>query len=127
MQLFPEYILNELFPKMIAKRIAPERIDGKLVVHYLTVGTVYMRSYAYLKWLGMVFTFFFIIYFVIVNVILVSRHSRYFVTAIIIVNTVIFFNLFSNMFSTMGIVPQLIFPIVLSFKDALERRIKLKH
>lgn len=110
-------LLSRLMPEMVSKRVGLEAPEGKLVVNYLTVGTVYMRSFAALGWMGMVLTFVFLVFFVLLFFKYFPPTSRYFVSGLTVINMIVFFNLFDNMFFSMSILPQLAFPIVLQFWD----------
>lgn len=115
---FPE-LLSRLMPEMISKRVGLEAPEGKRIAPYLTVGTVYMRSYAALGWPGMILTFVFFVFFVFLFFKLVPASSVYFVSGLTVVNLIVFFNLFDNMFFSMSILPQLAFPILLQCWEQL--------
>ncbi len=122
---FIGYILSELTPTIISKRVDPmvsfDKKEVELIIPAFNVSTVYGGSYAYLGWFGMITTFCFMILFILVNLILVPRSSPFFVSMVAIVNSIIFLNLFANMFTFMGMVPQLVFPVVLGLDHSFKR------
>lgn len=113
-----EYVNFELLPEIISKRIAdvfnytPK--DRVLVINALNAASVYTGSYVYLGWIGMAITFCFTLFFIFATLLLVPFRSPYFCTAVVLICCVILFNVFSNMFTFMGLVPQLLFPILMS-------------
>lgn len=120
---FPEYLM-ELLPEMVSKRTGLEVRDGERIAYYLTVGTVYMRSYATFGWSGMIIMFMFTLVFIVVVLLLIPRSSNYFISSVIVVCLIVFFNLFDNMFSFMGLAPQLAFPITLNSISVIQEYFK---
>ncbi len=112
-------------PQIISKRIA-ENFDlpstnNKLITKNLNASTVYTSSFSILGWYGPVLLYAFTILFVLINILAVSKYSPYYVTHMSILCTIIFLNIFSNMFVFMGIVPQLIFTIIFSMRYRKDR------
>jgi hypothetical protein len=109
----------EILPDFASKRIANfleiERINIKQITPALTVGTVYARSYVYLDWLGLALMFSFTMLVSFSYIILLRRDNVFFITGISILNTVILFNIFSNMFYFSGVSFQLAYPLFFSF------------
>jgi len=113
------FINSEILPDFVSKRISRflgiEKINIKQITPALTVGTVYARSYVYLNWLGLVLMFSFTMVASFLYIILLRRKNVFFVTGIALLNTLIFFNIFSNMFSFTGMSFQLVYPLVFHF------------
>ncbi|TGA99815.1 oligosaccharide repeat unit polymerase [Sporolactobacillus shoreae] len=78
----------------------------------LTAGTVYSKSFVYLKWVGLVLMFLFII---VVNMIIlfILRKSVFLIPALAILDTIMIFNLFQNMLIYSGLSFQLIYPLII--------------
>lgn len=112
------FIIFELLPEIISKRVAtvfdytPE--DRFLVINALNAASVYAGPYVYLGWIGMIVTFCFTLFFIFLTLLLVPPRSPYFCMAVVLICCVILFNVFGNMFNFMGLVPQLLFPILMS-------------
>lgn len=110
------FINFEILPDFVSKRISKflevEGIGIKRIAPALGVGTVYAGSYVYLNWLGLVLMFSYAIFASFVYIILLKKDSTYFVTGIAILNTLVLFSMFSNMFSFSGVSFQLAYPLV---------------
>lgn len=100
---------------LISKRLGAEQKSGKLVLENLNVGSVYMNSYAYIGWYGMIFQFFFMFVFVEVSTSFVPKKDVLFLPLMVLLDIVIVFNIFDNMFIFSGLVPAVFVTIVLSF------------
>ncbi len=113
-----DFPVNNLTPQVISKRIAPilntQRENYILIIPELNVASVYASPYADMGWTGMWITFFFTIFFIFTTLILLPKSSPYFITGVALICTLIFFNLFTNMLTNMSLIPQLIFPIIMS-------------
>lgn len=119
-------VINCLTPQIISKRLdVPKKAISK-EIDVFNVGTVYAQPFAILGWVGVSIVYFFTLLFIIFNLSFVSLKSDYFVTTLTIINTIIFFNIFENMFVFMGLVPQLLIPIILFLKDKYTFRLKMK-
>ncbi len=121
--------LFEMTPKVLSKRIAfvleREPLDAHKVRDWLTVGTIYSRSYSYAKWLGPIFLFIYTIFITLIIIVLIPKRSSYHVSVIAILSTIIFMNTFSNMLVFSGIVLQLVYPVFFSFFE--NKKIVLKR
>lgn len=117
------FIVYELTPEIISKRIAEERNPNRLkqVTPALTVGSVYGRPYNYLGWTGLWLTFGFLLFFIFINTHIISKKSRYYIPLIISLDLVVVLNLFDNMLTFMGLVPQLLIFIILYWCSLLRR------
>jgi hypothetical protein len=113
------FINFEIFPDFVSKRISKFLEVKKMGINRITpalaVGTVYAGSYVYLNWLGLVLMFSCTIFASFIYIILLKRDSTFFITGIAILNTLVLFNMFSNMFSFSGVSFQLVYPLIFSF------------
>ena len=109
-------VINECLPVIISKRISNDnsKYSAVLIVDQLNVASVYGRIYTYVGWPGFYFMFLFTLFFITVNLGLISRKSLFYIPMIIVLDEIIIMNLFSNMFVFMGLVPQLLIFIILS-------------
>lgn len=116
---FVSFINFELLPDFISKRIKKTlnlTPKNELLIHNnLVVSTYYSGAYIYLGWYGIIFMFFYTIAFIYIYI-LIIKQNKYFVTGLVILNTIILFNIFSNMFTFSGLSFQLIYPIILSLR-----------
>lgn len=115
----PLLVVTELTPEVISKRIVAllriEMIETNKIRKWLTVGTVYSRSYSYAKWLGPIIVFTYFILIVLITVGLVPKKSSYHVSAIALLSTLTFLNTFSNMFVFSGLILPLAYPIIFAY------------
>lgn len=109
-------ILNEFVPTIISKRISDDnsKNNAELIVEQLNVSSVYGRIFTYIGWPGFYVMYLFMIFFIIINIGLVSKKSFFFVPTIVVIDEIIIMNLFTNMFVFMGLVPQIFILILLS-------------
>lgn len=113
-QKFGTFINRNFLPDFIWKRnvhfIQPyEHVDQ--VSPAFTVGTVYGTSFAYMSWWGVILMFFFILAFNLFVILSFSKSSSFFITGIAILDCMMLFNVFDNMFSFSGLSLQLFYPI----------------
>lgn len=113
------FINSEILPDFASKRISRflriEKVNIEQITPELAVSTVYARSYVHLNWLGLVLMFSFTMFGSFLYIMLLRRNNVFFITGIALLNTLIFFNIFSNMFSFSGMSFQLVYPLVFSF------------
>lgn len=116
---FLELIVSEIFPDMISKRIASifefEEQNIYKIANWLTVGTLFSKSYSYAMWFGPIILYIYSVFFIILIIGLVPKKSRYHTTAMAILSTIIFMNTFDNMFVFSGLILQLIYPIFFAY------------
>lgn len=121
---FKGFVFYENLPRIISKNFGDalgiEKRELDRVVSWLTVGTTYGRSYAYLGWYGpyLLFISSFLVYLSLFF--LVPRSSNYHVTMISILSVIVFLNIFTNMLIVTGISFQLVYCIIFAF---FERKI----
>lgn len=113
------FINFEILPDFVSKRISKflevKQIEINKITLALAVGTVYAGSYVYLNWLGLVLMFSFTMLASFSYIILLRRDNVFFITGISILNTLILFNIFTNMFYFCGLSFQLVYPLIFSF------------
>jgi hypothetical protein len=111
------FIITELLPDFLSKRIAPklnaERAELKNISRFLTVGTVYARSFVLLGWFGIMLMFIFNSALVFLYIILLRKNNIYYVTGIAILCTFVIYNTFTNMIYFSGVSFQLVYPLIL--------------
>jgi len=114
---FVMFITTQILPDFISKRIntiyGTEIEKPSLMTQALNVSTVYAGSYVYLSWLGLVIMATFIMSFPLFYISYLSKKSKYYVTAIAILNSLYLFLIFDNMFYFSGLSLQLLYPLLL--------------
>jgi len=114
---FKEFILTELCPDYISKRIAPifikEQAKINLISPNFMVGTVYSRSFTLIGWLGVYLMFIFNSVFIFIYLFLLRKNNKFYVIAISILCTYVVYNTFTNMFFFSGLSFQLVYPFLL--------------
>lgn len=112
------FFIHELFPDFIAKRIGArlgiERSDVPRIANWLTVSTFYARPYAFMGWAGMWIMFSLMCLVNVFYLFFIPTKSRYYVTGLAILNSIVLFNTFDNMYSVTGLVFQLFYPLFFS-------------
>ena len=115
---FFDFILFETFPDVISKRLAVlfnrEPLGDHQIVNWLTVGSLYSKSYSYVKWYGPIILFLYLIWIIILSIGLVKKRSSYHITVVAILLTMGFMNSFDNMLVFAGMIVQILYPIFLS-------------
>ena len=113
------FVNFEILPDFVSKRISKflevKKMKINQITPALTVGTEYAGSYVYLNWLGLVLMFSYTMFASFIYIILLKKNRTFFITGIAILNTLVFFNMFSNMFSFSGVSLQLVYPLIFSF------------
>jgi hypothetical protein len=104
--------LEEIIPDAFSKKMLNNKTQPSLIIDNFNVSTIFANSYVLLGWLGMYMIFFFSLLFSFIYYKLLNPHGPFYLTGIVLINTLIFFNLFSNMFSFSGMSLQLIFPLL---------------
>lgn len=120
------FINFELLPDFISKRTAKifelERRFPILVRGWLTVATLYAPSYMYLGWTGIVLMFCFYLATTFTYIFVLKKSSKYYVTGLAILNTLVLFNTFDNMYYFSGVNLQLVYPLILSMLSSLNMK-----
>lgn len=116
-----DMMLYEFTPEIITKRIKGE--DSKetkkhqaiLITQSLNATSVYGRVYKFLGWGGMWAMFAFTMLFILINLNIVPKNSKWFLPVLITIDEIIIMNLFDNMFIFMGMIPQLFIFLLIYF------------
>jgi oligosaccharide repeat unit polymerase len=118
------FLLYEGLPMVISKKIKGivdvEMRKAYLMVHWLTVGTIFSDSYSYIGWYGPVFLSFFLFFFMIIIISMIPKKNPYHVSVIAILSTLVFLNTFDNMLTFDGIFLQFVFPIVITLLSKIK-------
>lgn len=106
---------SEILPDFISKRNEylvkfSEPMIG--ISKAFTVGSVYAKSCAYFGNYGLLIMYLYILFFNLVVIIMLNPKSKFFITGVATLNSIMLFNIFDNMFHFAGLVLQLVFPIV---------------
>ena len=118
---FFDFALFEIVPKVIHKRVAlitgSEPVKPKLMVDWLTVGTIYSKSFGYVKWFGPIIMMLYVAFLLVFVIGMVPKSSNYHVATTSVLSTLIFMNTFSNMVVFSGVILQLAFPILFFYLE----------
>lgn len=124
------FFILELIPDFISKRLAPaagvKEESVSQIADWLNVSTFYAGSFNYIGWAGPVLMFCFLVFNVFVYLTLLRKSSRFYVTGLAILNTMILYNTFDNMFTFTGLSFQLVYPLLLSYVKVPTFRVRPK-
>lgn len=113
------FLFNELTPDFISKRLTNllnvDESKTSLIRSFLTVGTMYSKSYTTMGWLGMILMYIASIGGIFCYIFLLKRVSNYYVTGIALSCTFVLFSSFSNMIRFSGLSFQLIYPLLFMY------------
>ncbi len=115
--LFITECIPEVFSKRIQNILNIEKKETYKIRHWLTVGTVYTKSYTYAKWLGPLIIFIYGIVLIFLLILLVNKKSDFHITMIATVSTVVFLNIFDNMYVFSGTINPVFYPIIFSLLE----------
>jgi hypothetical protein len=120
---FIAFLNFEIVPDFISKRLANvfdlERKFPILIAPWLTVATIYAPAYMYMGWAGIIMMFCFFTVTTVLYVAIVKKTSRYHVTGVAILSTLVLYNTFDNMYYFSGLNLQLVYPIIFSMMRSL--------
>jgi hypothetical protein len=116
----PEYkgfFFYELTPDFVSKKIASpkDKREFNQINEFLNVGTIYANAFSYLRWNGVYFMFFLLIFVGNVYFYLINKSKTYRVTGMAIMGNLILFSTYSNTLVYSAASFQLIYPLLLSF------------
>ena len=106
------FVIYECTPEIISKRIAGEQEETNfanraiLISSSFTVASIYGRAYNYLGWTGLWLLFIFLLIFITINIKIIKKSSNYYFPMIVSVDIIVVLNIFDNMLTFMGLVPQ---------------------
>lgn len=122
-------IINECLPDVVSKRVNNvinfNRPKSKLVVNWLTADTVYSKSYVYTGWIGPTFIYLFMSVFIHVIIKIFPKENEFHVSTVAILMTLIFLNIFDNMFVFSGISLMFMYPIIMTLGTKIFKKIRL--
>lgn len=122
-----ELFSNEMITETIGKRISgSKKREEKLVIPILNVSTVYARPFVIFGWWGLILIFIYTLLYIFTVLILVPRDSEYFLVSIAIMNIILVFNLFDNMFTYGGYANVIFIPIIMSIRVFIKDVKKLR-
>ncbi len=114
----------EVLPDFISKRTGSmfeiPKYDMPRVAPWLTVSTFYARAYVFLGWIGIILMFIFFLTTTLVYVLILHKNSKYYITGLAILSTLVLYNTFDNMYSFSGINLQLVYPLILTILGSLK-------
>lgn len=119
---FSGFVFHETLPQIISKGIGEklgiQHRDLVRIVPWLTVGTSYAESFAYIGWYGCYLLVFYhlIVYFLLI-VVLVPKSSSYHITTIAIISVIVLLSIFGNILTVTGIFFQLAYCSIFAFLE----------
>jgi len=115
-----KFVTVEIVPDFIAKRISStyekdiyKRVE--LIKPELVVGTMYMGSYYFLGWAGIILIYLYMTIFSYLYLKLLKKNKIYYVVGVASLCNIIALNTFSNMMSFSGMLFQLVYPLILPY------------
>ena len=117
-------ILNECFPDFMIKFLPfvhREEKSFNQINSFLNVGTIYVYSFSFLRWQGMIFMYFYFLIFINAYYWLLYRSARFRVVGMALLFNLIIFANFHNTISYSASSLQLLYPILFSFLQARSR------
>lgn len=115
------FIITSMIPDVISKRFENYRNIPKmdLIVSWLNVGTQYASAAKYFGLFGMYIIFFLMSIFIFMYSILLKK-NKYFLIGLIVLDLMVVFGVFSNMWVFSVVSLQFIYPFMLSIIDKLK-------
>jgi hypothetical protein len=115
-----QLVIHEFFWDAVSKRIDEKynfnRTDITQINLAFNVGTVFSHAYAYLGLWGMYIMFFFIMLLTAVFLFTLDTESKYYITYLACLNTLIVLSIFDNVFTFTPLSIILIFPLLEKLK-----------
>lgn len=108
-------VVNECLPEVISKRVGLAQPKSAIMIHGLTADSVYSKSYSYAKWYGPIVLFLYMIVFIFLIVFLIPKKSEFHTVSIAMLSTLIFLNIFDNMFVFSGTVLVFFYPLFFQY------------
>ena len=123
---FHQLIINECLPNFILKFLPflqVPAIDFYQINPFLNVGTIYVYSYSYLRWYGIIFFFFYFIILINIYYLILMQSKIYKVTGLAILFNIIIFANFHNTIVYSASSIQLLYPVLFSMlKNMADKR-----
>ena len=112
---YKDLVMNEFLPAFVTKFIVqPEAKKFHQINPFLNVGTIYVYSFSYLRWPGMILMFFYFLILFNGYYLLIRKSDTYKVTGMAILFNMIIFANFHNTISYSASSLQLIYPVLFS-------------
>ncbi len=113
---FNDFVVLDILPQIISKNILVKSDGEKYFVSpNLVVCTTFYYSYLKLGWMGMVLMFAYIVFFISFFLYVVRSNSPFRIPLIVCLCQIVFFGIFDNMVHYMGMLPQLVVYLILSW------------
>jgi oligosaccharide repeat unit polymerase len=124
---YRDLLVNEFLPAFVTKFfIAPEEKKFHQINGWLNVGTIYVYSFSYLRWQGIILMFFYFLAIINLYYLLIQKSDTYKVTGMAILFNMIIFANFHNTISYSASSLQLIYPVIFSMIAFLIKQHKIK-
>lgn len=128
---FVEYFNNEILYNMISFRINRlldiNKVELALNSPALNVSSIYGYAHYYLNWMGDVLMFLYTLILCVIYYLFMRKDKEFFLVSIAILNTIIFLNIFYNMFTWTTLSIQLLIPILFKLFNNLKLRIRERN
>lgn len=112
---YKDLLLNEFLPGFFTKFfIKEDQKEFNQINPFLNVGTIYVYSFSYLRWQGMILLFFYFIMIANLYYLLIQKSDTFKVTGMAILFNIIIFANFHNTISYSASSIQLLYPVVFS-------------
>jgi hypothetical protein len=112
---YKDLVLNEFLPAFITKFIAaPAPKQFNQINPFLNVGTIYVYSFSFLRWQGVLLLFFYFLAIINVYYYLIQKSDTFKVTGMAILFNMIVFANFHNTIAYSAASIQLIYPVIFS-------------
>lgn len=105
-EFMPDFISGKVFALMNEKPISQMQINDAM-----NVSTVYLRSYRYASWLGLLVMALYIAIFPIIYLSLI-KNTKFFIPGLVSLITIYLFLVFDNLFAFSAISFQLVYPLL---------------
>lgn len=121
-------MLNEFLPGFVTKFIVQQEEKRFHQINpFLNVGTIYVYSFSYLRWIGISMMFFYFLLLFNGYYLLVRKSDTYKVTGLAILYNMIIFANFHNTIAYSASSLQLIYPVLFSIITFLVRQQKQRE
>lgn len=113
------FINFELVPDFISKRtgaaLALFKRDVPRIAPWLTVSTLYAKSFVFAGWPGIIAMYLYFVTTTFMYIMLLRKRGKFYVTGLALINTLVLYNTFDNMYSFSGLNFQLLYPLIFSY------------
>ena len=120
-----DVLYYHFLPNFISKRLFPSyKPKSELIVRYFTVSTVFADPFLHLGWIGVFYSFFGMLCIILLLYIM-KKNNLFVYLSFIFFCTIVFFNIFDNMYNYMGAAPQFLTTTLLAFWINKTKKTKL--